>query len=188
MVQTGDISPDGHGVLQACRGIEVGHVFQLGKKYAEAMGAKVLNETGELQTMLMGCYGFGVSRVIAAAIEQHHDERGILWPNSIAPFSVVIIPINGNRSPTVMTEAEKLYQQLMDLGVEVMLDDRNERPGVLFADNDLIGIPHRIVMSEKHLDNQVVEYKSRTSQDAELIPNTAIVDMIQDKLRVKTID
>ena len=178
MVKEGDPSPDGKGTLYSCRGIEVGHVFQLGDKYAEAMNAKVLNETGELQTMQMGCYGFGVSRVIAACIEQHHDDKGIIWPESIAPFSVVIIPINGHRCATVMDEAEKLYKTLSDLGIEVLLEDRNERPGVLFADCELIGIPHRIVIGDRNLQNQEVEYKARTSEESQLIKLDDIVKFI----------
>ena len=181
-VKEGDISPDGKGALRACRGIEVGHVFQLGDKYAHAMQAQVLNEAGELQTMLMGCYGFGVSRVIAASIEQHHDEKGIIWPESIAPFSVVIIPINGHRSETVMKEAEKLYTALSQQGIEVLLEDRNERPGVLFADSDLVGIPHRVVIGDRNLENHVVEYKSRTSDDTQLIPLDEVVAFLSRKL------
>ncbi|GGI93055.1 proline--tRNA ligase [Legionella impletisoli] len=168
-VKVGDQSPDGQGTLLACRGIEVGHVFQLGDKYAKAMNAAVVNEDGQLQTMLMGCYGLGISRVVAAAIEQHHDERGIRWPNSIAPFQLVIIPINSHRSPHVQEKAEALYQACLNKGIEVMLDDRNERPGVLFADNDLIGIPHRFVVSDKHLEAGMVEYKARQNDTATTI-------------------
>lgn len=168
-VQVGDKSPDGKGTLQACRGIEVGHVFQLGAKYAEAMHAKVLNAEGELQTILMGCYGLGISRVVAAAIEQHHDERGIIWPESIAPFQLVIIPINAHRSQQVQEEAEKLYQFALAENIDVLLDDREERPGVLFADCDLIGVPHRIVISERNLNQGLVEYKARNQEDTQLI-------------------
>lgn len=169
-VREGDLSPDGQGRLQSARGIEVGHVFQLGKKYAEAMKAAVINEEGQLQTMLMGCYGLGISRVVAAAIEQHHDDRGILWPQAIAPFQLVIIPINGHRCPAVQEAAEGLYQNLLTRGMDVLLDDRNERPGVLFADNELMGIPHRLVVSERHLQQQAVEYKARNSNDVRMIP------------------
>ncbi|STX52213.1 prolyl-tRNA synthase [Legionella busanensis] len=168
-VKEGDPSPDGQGKLHACRGIEVGHVFQLGDKYAKAMNAAVLNEAGELQTLSMGCYGLGISRVVAAAIEQHHDARGIIWPEPLAPFQVVLIPINGHRSPAVAEMTEKLYQELISLGIETLLDDRNERPGVLFADCDLIGIPHRLVISERHLQQQAVEYKARNKEDIEMI-------------------
>ncbi|QRN04403.1 proline--tRNA ligase [Legionella sp. MW5194] len=163
-VKEGDLSPDGKGRLRACRGIEVGHVFQLGDKYAKAMKAAVLNEEGQLQTMIMGCYGLGVSRVVAAAIEQHHDERGIIWPPSMAPFQLVLIPVNANRSEQVRETAEKLYEEFKAKGVDVLLDDRNERPGVLFADSDLMGIPHRLVISERHLQDESVEYKARNSE------------------------
>ena len=169
-VKNGDPSPDGQGKLQSCRGIEVGHIFQLGGKYAEIMNASVVNEEGNLQTMIMGCYGLGISRVVAAAIEQHHDEKGILWPQAIAPFQLVIIPINGHRCPEVKEQAEKLYNELNTDDFEVLLDDRNERPGVLFADSELIGIPHRLVVSERHLQQQAVEYKARNSDSVEMIP------------------
>lgn len=160
-VKEGDPSPDGKGKLLSCRGIEVGHVFQLGDKYAKAMNAAVINEQGQSQTMTMGCYGLGISRVVAAAIEQHHDEQGILWPLSIAPFQFVIIPINANRSALVKEQAEALYKQLSEIGFDVLLDDRNERPGVLFADSDLIGIPHRFVIGERGLEQKIIEYKAR---------------------------
>ncbi|KTC65637.1 prolyl-tRNA synthase (plasmid) [Legionella adelaidensis] len=179
-VKEGDASPDGQGTLHACRGIEVGHVFQLGGKYAEAMNAHVINEEGNLQTMTMGCYGLGISRVVAAAIEQHHDEKGILWPQAIAPFQVVIIPINGHRSPVVMETAEKLYQQFSHAGLDVLLDDRQERPGVLFADNDLIGIPHRIVVGERNLAQQMVEYKARSQNEPSLMHLDEVSSFITD--------
>ena len=147
-VKEGDQSPDGKGRLHSCRGIEVGHVFQLGDKYAKAMNAAVINEQGQLQTMMMGCYGLGISRVVAAAIEQNHDEQGIIWPQAIAPFQLVIIPINGQRSALVKEKSELLYNRLLELGIDVLIDDRNERPGVLFADHDLIGIPHRLVLGD----------------------------------------
>lgn len=168
-VKEGDPSPDGQGKLLACRGIEVGHVFQLGSKYAEAMKAEVLNEEGQLQTMLMGCYGLGISRVVAAAIEQHHDEMGIIWPQAIAPFDLVIIPINGHKSPAVKEQAEALYQQCMANGLDVLLDDRTERAGVLFADQDLIGIPHRLIVGDRNLEQQKVEYKCRASGETSLL-------------------
>ncbi|MCA0402915.1 MAG: proline--tRNA ligase [Proteobacteria bacterium] len=173
-VKVGDKSPDGKGHLQSCRGIEVGHVFQLGDKYAKAMNASVINEEGQLQTMMMGCYGLGISRVVAAAIEQHHDDKGILWPKAIAPFDLVIIPINANRSEKVKETAEKLYQELSDLGLDVLLDDRNERPGVLFADSDLLGIPHRLVIGERSLEQGEVEYKGRQDSEA---TNIKLVDL-----------
>lgn len=177
-VKEGDTSPDGLGTLHACRGIEVGHIFQLGDKYAKSMNAAVINEEGKLQTMLMGCYGLGISRVVAAAIEQHHDEHGIVWPQNIAPFQCVIIPINGHRAPVVKEEAEKLYQQLTAKGLDVLLDDRSERPGILFADNDLIGIPHRLVVSERHLAAGVIEYKARSESEARLIPIAELTEWL----------
>lgn len=162
-VKEGDPSPDGKGRLHSCRGIEVGHVFQLGDKYAQAMNASVINEQGQLETMLMGCYGLGITRVVAAAIEQHHDERGIIWPQNIAPFQVVIIPLNGHKSLAVKEHANKIYKQLCDAGIEVLLDDRNERAGALFADHDLIGIPHRFIVSDRNLEQNCVEYKARAT-------------------------
>ncbi|MCW8450170.1 proline--tRNA ligase [Legionella quinlivanii] len=184
-VKEGDLSPDGKGRLSSCRGIEVGHVFQLGDKYAAAMNASVINEDGQLQVMQMGCYGLGISRVVAAAIEQHHDERGILWPMAIAPFQLVIIPINAQRSETVRDAAETLYRQLTELGVEVLLDDRNERPGVLFADSDLVGIPHRLVISERHLEQQSVEYKARNKEELSMIPLAEVSDFVKRILTAK---
>ena len=178
-VKEGDLSPDGEGTLQVCRGIEVGHIFQLGDKYAQAMKAQVINEESQLQTMLMGCYGLGISRVVAAAIEQHHDQNGIIWPSSIAPFQCVIIPINLHRSKAVQEASEKLYQQWREQGIDVLLDDRNERPGVLFADNDLIGIPHRFVISERNLADQVVEYKARNSDDVERVLISELTNYIK---------
>lgn len=177
-VKEGDKSPDGKGTLLSCRGIEVGHVFQLGDKYAKAMNAAVINEQGQLQTMMMGCYGLGITRVVAAAIEQHHDERGIIWPLAIAPFQLVIVPINGHRSLAVKDQADALYKQFCDLGIDVLLDDRNERPGVLFADSDLIGIPHRLVVSDRNLEQGCVEYKARISRDSQQISMDKVVDFI----------
>ena len=179
-VKDGDISPDGKGVLHSCRGIEVGHVFQLGDKYAKAMNAAVINEEGELQTMMMGCYGLGITRVIAAAIEQHHDKKGIIWPQSIAPFQLVIIPINGHRSQAVKDQADDLYLQFCTLGIDVLLDDRNERAGVLFADSDLIGIPHRLVVSDRNIEQGIVEYKARALDEAQQIDLDQVVDFILD--------
>ena len=169
-VKVGDPSPDGKGQLHACRGIEVGHIFQLGDKYAKAMQAEVLNEAGQLQTLTMGCYGLGISRVVAAAIEQHHDERGIIWPAAIAPFQLVIIPVNANRSTAVMDATQNLYQHCIQHGIDVLWDDRAERPGVMFADSDLIGIPHRIVISDRLMEQNAVEYKARNQAEAEIIP------------------
>lgn len=168
-VQEGDISPDGQGTLQSCRGIEVGHIFQLGDKYTRAMQAQVLNQEGQLQPMLMGCYGLGISRIVAAAIEQHHDDKGIIWPSSIAPFQLVIIALNLHRSPNVREHAETLYQRCLAKGVDVLLDDRNERPGALFADHDLIGIPHRLIVSDRNLEQGVLEYKARNCHETQTI-------------------
>lgn len=179
-VKEGDPSPDGQGKLLSCRGIEVGHVFQLGDKYARAMNASVINEEGQLQIMTMGCYGLGISRVVAAAIEQHHDDNGILWPQSIAPFQLVLVPINGHRSVIVKERAEKLYQDLQNKGYDVLLDDRNERPGVLFADSELIGIPHRFVISERNLEQDLVEYKSRKTGEVQQIPLANLGEFIDD--------
>ncbi|MDY0500159.1 proline--tRNA ligase, partial [Pasteurella multocida] len=158
-VVEGDPSPDGKGVLQIKRGIEVGHIFQLGTKYSAAMNATVQGEDGRPQTMIMGCYGIGVTRVIAAAIEQHHDERGIIWPDNIAPFKVAIVPMNMHKSESVKQFAEELYRTLTAQGVEVIFDDRKERPGVMFADMELIGVPHMIVIGEKNLEKGEIEYK-----------------------------
>lgn len=177
-VKEGDASPDGKGTLHSCRGIEVGHVFQLGDKYAKAMNAAVINEQGQLQTMMMGCYGLGITRVVAAAIEQHHDDQGIIWPQSIAPFQLVIIPINGHKSQAVKDQADALYRQFIDLGIDVLLDDRNERAGILFADNDLIGIPHRLVVSDRNLEQGNVEYKARTSSESQQVSLDKVIDFI----------
>ena len=173
-VVEGDMAPDGSGTLAIRRGIEVGHIFQLGKKYSEAMGLKIQLEDGGSATPLMGCYGIGVTRVVAAAIEQNHDERGIIWPQAIAPFTVAILPLNAAKSPEVQRAAETLYEQLLQAGVDVVLDDRGKRPGVMFADMDLIGIPERIVISDKTLANSEVEYKHRRCESAEMVPLDAI--------------
>lgn len=180
-VVEGDISPDGKGTLQIKRGIEVGHIFQLGTKYSEAMKATVQGEDGQNHVMIMGCYGIGVSRIVAAAIEQCHDERGIIWPEAIAPFSVVIIPMNMHKSEKVQATAEKLYADLQAAGIEVLFDDRKERPGVMFADAELIGIPHTIVIGERNLDNGDVEYKHRAGGDKELIKVNDIVEFIKHR-------
>ncbi|EHL32579.1 proline--tRNA ligase [Legionella drancourtii] len=178
-VKEGDISPDGKGTLHSCRGIEVGHVFQLGDKYAKAMNAAVINEQGQLETMMMGCYGLGITRVVAAAIEQHHDEQGIIWPSNIAPFQVVIIPLNGHKSQAVKDQADVLYKQFRNAGIDVLLDDRNERAGALFADHDLIGVPHRLVVSDRNLEQNCVEYKSRaTGETKSLDLNTAVAEIV----------
>lgn len=162
-VVEGDISPDGKGTLQIKRGIEVGHIFQLGTKYSEVMKATVQGEDGRNQVMTMGCYGIGVSRVVAAAIEQNHDDRGIIWPDAIAPFQVAILPMNMHKSFRVKELAEELYTTLRSHGIDVILDDRKERPGVMFADMELIGVPHNIVIGDRNLDSEEVEYKNDAS-------------------------
>lgn len=181
-VVEGDVSPDGQGTLKQCRGIEVGHVFQLGSKYAEAMNATVLNQQGKASTLLMGCYGIGISRIVAAAIEQNHDEYGIIWPDAMAPFSIHLVPMNYHKSDAVKKESDKLYQDLCDAGFEVLFDDRNERAGGLFADGELIGIPHRIVVSERNLKENCYEYKARNESDKQLITIDEFKAFIQSKL------
>ncbi|MBR9857178.1 MAG: proline--tRNA ligase [Gammaproteobacteria bacterium] len=160
-VKEGDPSPCGKGVLQIKRGIEVGHIFQLGNNYSSKMNSTVLNEEGKSTVLEMGCYGIGVSRIVAAAIEQNHDDRGIIWPEALAPFQVAIIPMNMHKSYRVKEVAEQLYNELTAAGIEVLFDDRKERPGVMFADMELLGIPHSIVIGERSLDNKVIEYKTR---------------------------
>ncbi|WP_213993218.1 proline--tRNA ligase [Sodalis sp. dw_96] len=177
-VVEGDISPDGKGTLLIKRGIEVGHIFQLGTKYSDAMKATVQGEDGRNQTLTMGCYGIGVTRVVAAAIEQNHDERGILWPEAIAPFHVAILPMNMHKSFRVKDAAEDLYATLRAKGIEVLLDDRKERPGVMFADMELIGIPHTIVIGDRNLDSEEVEYKHRGSGEKQMIKISEIVDYL----------
>ncbi len=160
-VVAGDASPDGKGVLNIVRGIEVGHIFQLGDNYSEKLNANVLAESGKSQILTMGCYGIGVSRVVAAAIEQNHDDRGIIWPLALAPFQVVLVPINAHKSARLREAAEAMYQTLVNAGFDILLDDRGQRPGVAFADMDLIGIPHRLILGERGLDEGNVEYKRR---------------------------
>ena len=169
-VVEGDPSPDGKGTLEIRRGIEVGHIFKLGNKYSTAMNATVLDENGKTVTMEMGCYGLGVSRVVAAAIEQNHDENGIIWPDAIAPFQVAIVTLKAHKSPTVAEAGEKLYEQLRQAGYDVLLDDRKERPGVNFADMELIGIPHRFVVSERGLAAGTLEYKGRRDAEKQDVP------------------
>lgn len=177
-VEDGDPSPDGQGHLQIQRGIEVGHIFQLGTKYSEAMNATVLNESGKAVPMAMGCYGIGVTRIVAAAIEQNYDDKGIIWPGSIAPFQVVIIPMNLHKSERVKTQSEHIYNTLLAKGIDVLFDDRNERPGVKFADMELIGIPHRIVIGEKSLEKGKLEYRARTDSENQEIDAEQIIDFI----------
>ncbi len=181
-VKAGDPSPDGKGTLSIVRGIEVGHVFQLGTKYSESMGATVLDENGKAQPMIMGCYGIGVTRVVAAAIEQNYDDNGILWPSAMAPFQVVVAPLNMKKSELVRDTAENLYQQLLGQGIEVLFDDREMRPGAMFADQELLGIPHRIVVSDRGLKNGELEYKARSGGDAEAVALDDILNFIQGKL------
>lgn len=173
-VVAGDPSPDGQGTLELCRGIEVGHIFQLRTKYAADMGCTFLDENGKQQVMEMGCYGIGVSRIVGAAIEQNHDERGIVFPQSIAPFEVCIVPMGYAKSATVKAAADALHDELKNAGVDVLLDDRNERPGVMFADMELIGIPHRVVIGERGLAEGKVEYKGRTMESSMLLTSTEL--------------
>ena len=169
-VVAGDPSPDGKGQLELCRGIEVGHIFQLRTKYAEALKCSFLDEKGQSQIMEMGCYGIGISRIVGAAIEQCHDERGIVFPTSIAPFEACIVPMGYGKSTAVKEAADKFYADLKKSGVDVLLDDRNERPGVMFAEMELIGIPHRIVIGERGLGEGKFEYKGRTDAEAQMVP------------------
>ncbi|CNI59938.1 proline--tRNA ligase [Yersinia vastinensis] len=182
-VVEGDISPDGKGTLQIKRGIEVGHIFQLGTKYSEAMKATVQGEDGRNQVMTMGCYGIGVSRVVAAAIEQNHDDRGIIWPDAIAPFQVAILPMNMHKSFRVKELAEELYTILRSHGIDVILDDRKERPGVMFADMELIGVPHNIVIGDRNLDSEEVEYKNRRVGEKQMIKTSEIVDFLLSQIK-----
>jgi len=183
-VVAGDPSPDGKGVLAIERGIEVGHVFYLGTKYARAMNATFLGEDGKPAFFEMGCYGMGISRLPAAAIEQNHDARGIIWPDAIAPFTVVLCPIGMERSEAVRAAAEQLYGELLDTGVDVLLDDRGERPGAMFADWELIGVPHRVVLSERGLKEGQVEYQHRRDSAATPVKATDIVQHLKGRLKV----
>ena len=182
-VVEGDISPDGQGTLQIKRGIEVGHIFQLGTKYSEAMKATVQGEDGRNQVMTMGCYGIGVSRVVAAAIEQNYDDRGIIWPDAIAPFQVAILPMNMHKSFRVKELAEELYATLRSHGIDVILDDRKERPGVMFADMELIGVPHNIVIGDRNLDSEEVEYKHRRAGEKQMIKTSEIIDFLLSQIK-----
>jgi len=179
-VVAGDSSPDGSGSLEIRRGIEVGHIFQLGSKYSQAMKATVLNDQGQEQVVTMGCYGIGVSRIVAAAIEQNHDANGIIWPQSIAPFEVAIVPINAHKCPAVAEQAERLYQQLREAGFEVLLmDEAKARLGAMLADVELIGIPHRIVIGDRGLEAGEYEYRARSSSDNQAVAIEAIVDHLR---------
>ena len=180
-VREGDPSPDGKGRLRIQRGIEVGHIFQLRTKYSEALKAVFLDAKGATKPMEMGCYGIGITRIAAAAIEQHHDERGIVFPRPIAPFEACLVPIGYHKSAAVRAATEKLYAELGAAGVDVLLEDREERPGVLFADMDLLGIPHRLVISERGLAAGTVEYKGRTQPAAENAPLGTAVQFLKEK-------
>ena len=181
-VVAGDPSPDGKGTLEICRGIEVGHIFQLRTKYTEAMKATYLDAQGKAQFIEMGCYGIGVSRIIAAAIEQNYDERGIMLPTAMAPFQIAIVPIGMGKSEAVREAVEQLYAKLQTAGIEVLLDDRDERPGVMFADMELIGIPHRIVIGERGLKDSMLEYQGRRDAAAQTIPLQNALGLVQSKL------
>ena len=181
-VVEGDVSPDKQGILQICRGIEVGHIFQLGNRYSKAMKAEYLDENGQTQILEMGCYGIGVSRIVAAAIEQSHDDKGIVLPFNIAPFEVVIAPIGYDKSSEVKASAHKIYDALKEMGVDVLLDDRGERPGIMFAEMELIGIPYRIVIGDRNLKEGKVEFQGRLDHESKLIDENHIVKEIKSLL------
>jgi len=185
-VVEGDPSPDGKGTLTIARGIEVGHIFQLGQKYSAALNAMVLDEGGRQVTMTMGCYGIGVSRVVGAAIEQHNDDQGITWPTAIAPFTLALIPMQMKKSQRVRDAAETLYNELRAAGIDVLFDDRDARPGVMFADMELIGIPHRVVIGERGLDNGELEYRARKDSENRMLPLAGFVDFIRDTIAAET--
>ena len=186
-VAAGDASPDGKGLLAIERGIEVGHVFYLGTKYSQAMNATFLGENGKPQFMEMGCYGIGITRLPAAAIEQNHDERGIIWPDAIAPFTLVICPITPDRFPDVKAAADKLYGELLTLGVDVILDDRGERPGAMFADWELIGVPHRVTIGDRGLKEGHIEYQHRRDTEASKVDSLSLLDFLKEKLAAKAV-
>ncbi|MEN9483264.1 MAG: hypothetical protein RJB37_1144, partial [Pseudomonadota bacterium] len=182
-VVAGDPSPDGQGVLAIQRGIEVGHVFYLGTKYSKAMNATFLDETGKPAHFEMGCYGIGVTRILGAAIEQAHDARGIVWPDAIAPFTVAICPIGYDRSAEVMAAADALHDELQAAGIDVMLDDRGERPGAMFADWELIGVPHRVVLSDRGLKEGQLEYQGRRDAAATKVPTGEVAAFVKARLQ-----
>jgi prolyl-tRNA synthetase len=182
-VVAGDASPDGKGVLAIERGIEVGHVFYLGTKYSKAMNATFLGENGKPQFMEMGCYGIGITRLPAAAIEQNHDDKGIIWPDALAPFTVVLCPISPDRFADVKAASDALYAELMAAGVDVILDDRNERPGAMFADWELIGVPHRVTIGDRALKEGVVEYQHRRDTEATKVPVAEIAGLLLSRLK-----
>jgi prolyl-tRNA synthetase len=181
-VVAGDPSPSGHGSLRIVRGIEVGHIFQLGRKYSEAMKATVLDAEGKPVSMLMGCYGIGITRIVAAAIEQNHDDKGIVWPDALAPFQVILVPLNAARSEAVRETAERLYADLQAAGIETLYDDRDARPGVKFADAELLGIPHCVVIGDRGLAQGKLEYRHRRSGGTDEIPSTGAVDWLRARL------
>ena len=181
-VEEGDPSPDGQGTLTIARGIEVGHIFQLGQTYSEKLGANVLDENGKSLTTTMGCYGIGVSRVVGAAIEQHHDDKGIVWPTAIAPFQVALVPMQMKKSERVREAAEKLYADMQAAGIEVLFDDRDARPGVMFADMELIGIPHRVVVGERGLDKGELEYRGRNDDENRMLPLDGFVEYLRQRI------
>jgi prolyl-tRNA synthetase len=181
-VVEGDPSPCGQGKIQIRRGIEVGHIFQLGTKYSEAMNATVLDENGKATVMSMGCYGIGVTRVVAAAIEQNHDDKGIIWPEALAPFSVALVPLNYDKSEDVRAKADELYAALQAAGIDVLMDDRKERPGVKFADMELMGIPQRLVISDRGLQNGTLEYKSRRDAESQDIPVETALEFLRSQM------
>ena len=182
-VVEGDVAPDGKGTLRFCKGIEVGHIFQLKDVYSSKMGFTILDEGGKARSPLMGCYGIGVSRIVAAAIEQSHDDKGIIWPAPMAPFQVALLPLQMHKSYRVKELAEKLYQQLRDAGIEVLLDDRRERTGVMFATMDLIGIPHRVIIGDRGIDQGTVEYKARGADSSEHWPVEAFFDKLMATIK-----
>ncbi|HEX4267769.1 MAG TPA: proline--tRNA ligase [Steroidobacteraceae bacterium] len=182
-VREGDPSPSGRGRLKMARGIEVGHIFQLGSKYSEPLKASVLDESGKEVTLLMGCYGIGVTRVVAAAIEQNHDERGIIWPEPLAPFQVVLVPLNLHKSARVREVADRLYNELTAQGIEVLYDDRDARPGVKFADAELLGIPHRLVVGDRGLEAGRLEYRYRRDSESTEFPAGEAIDFIKARIR-----
>ena len=182
-LEDGEPSPDGSGPVRSARGIEVGHIFQLGDKYSQAMGCAVLDPDGKEQVVTMGCYGIGITRIVAAAIEQNHDEHGIIWPDAMAPFSVLLCPIGADRDEAVRTTTETLYQQCQERGIETLLDDRDLRPGVMFAEADLVGIPHRVVISPRTLEQGKLEYQNRRSHgESEEVPVDGLAEFLQARI------
>jgi prolyl-tRNA synthetase len=178
-VVEGDPTPGGKGTLKIARGIEVGHIFQLGTVYSESMNATVQDKDGKDATMAMGCYGIGVTRIVGAAIEQNHDEKGIIWPEPLAPFDVVLVPINMHRSDAVREASEALYEELQSIGLDVLFDDRDARPGVKFADAELIGIPHRLVVSDRGLEAGELEYRHRRDDESRMMKRDDAVDLVR---------